>query len=140
MGDSDTVFCSGYVPSLGMEPVYASLSRYVSDVGGWDNSRWIVFHGAAADPDSPWHDNQAAAWAAGKWCRCCTAGMRYWVGAGACYGCSPCRRQHIHVRVVAVPAIYWVSRNAAIMAQRGSSSAASGMLLVVGELQCGARK
>jgi len=65
MGDSDTVFCSGYVPSLGTEPVYASLSRYVFDVGGWDNSRWIVFHGAAADLDSPWHDNQAAAWAAG---------------------------------------------------------------------------
>jgi penicillin amidase len=65
-GDNDTVFATGCAASVGARAVYASLSRYVFDVGAWENCRWIVFHGASGEPDSPWHMNQNAAWAAGE--------------------------------------------------------------------------
>ena len=56
-GDNDTVFMSGYVARLSARAISASLSRYVFDVGAWDNSRWIVFHGASGNPGSPFYDN-----------------------------------------------------------------------------------
>jgi penicillin amidase len=65
-GDNDTPFCTGYVARLGMRATYAALSRYVFDVGAWDNSQWIVFHGASGNPGSSTYDNQNATWAAGK--------------------------------------------------------------------------
>ena len=65
-GDNDTVFCTGYVARIGMRATYASLCRYVVDVGGWDNCSWIVFHGASGHTGSPWYDNQNAKWAAGE--------------------------------------------------------------------------
>ncbi|WP_178131198.1 penicillin acylase family protein [Reyranella sp. CPCC 100927] len=65
-GDNDTVFATGCVAAIGTRAVYASLSRYVFDVGAWQNCRWIVFHGASGEPGSPWHMNQNAAWAAGE--------------------------------------------------------------------------
>jgi penicillin amidase len=65
-GDNDTVFATGCTAATGMRAVYASLSRYVIDVGAWQNCRWIVFHGASGEPDSPWHMNQNATWAAGE--------------------------------------------------------------------------
>ncbi|GGC89994.1 penicillin acylase family protein [Chelatococcus reniformis] len=65
-GDNDTIFATGCVATIGPRAVYASLARYVFDVGAWENSRWIVFHGASGEPESPWHLNQNAAWAAGE--------------------------------------------------------------------------
>jgi penicillin G amidase len=65
-GDNDTVFATGYIARLGMRAAYASLCRYVFDVGAWDNCRWIVFHGASGHTESPWYDNQNAVWAAGE--------------------------------------------------------------------------
>jgi penicillin amidase len=64
-GDNDTPFATGYIARLGMRATYAALSRYVFDVGAWDNCQWIVFHGASGHPGSPSYDNQNAAWAAG---------------------------------------------------------------------------
>jgi len=65
-GDNDTVFATGYVARLGMRATYASLCRYVFDVGAWDNCKWIVFHGSSGHTASPWYDNQNATWAAGE--------------------------------------------------------------------------
>ncbi|WP_295854889.1 penicillin acylase family protein [Tardiphaga sp.] len=65
-GDNDTPFATGYIARLGMKATYAALSRYVFDVGAWDNCQWIVFHGASGHPASPSYDNQNAAWAEGK--------------------------------------------------------------------------
>jgi penicillin amidase len=65
-GDNDTVFATGCTVSVGARAVYGSLSRYVFDVGAWENCRWIVFHGASGEPGNPWHMNQNAAWAAGE--------------------------------------------------------------------------
>jgi penicillin G amidase len=65
-GDNDTVFATGYIARLGMRVTYASLCRYVFDVGAWDNCKWIVFHGSSGHTESPWYDNQNATWAAGE--------------------------------------------------------------------------
>ncbi|HEX2891027.1 penicillin acylase family protein [Vineibacter terrae] len=65
-GDNDTIFATGCIAAIGTRAVYASLSRYVFDVGAWENCRWVVFHGASGEPDSPWHMNQNAAWAKGE--------------------------------------------------------------------------
>jgi penicillin G amidase len=65
-GDNDTVFMSGYVARLSTRAISAALSRYVFDVGAWDNSRWIVFHGASGNPGSPFYDNQNPIWAKGE--------------------------------------------------------------------------
>ncbi len=65
-GDNDTVFATGYVARLNLRTTYASLVRYVFDVGGWDNCRWIAFHGSSGHTGSPWYDNQNAMWAAGE--------------------------------------------------------------------------
>lgn len=65
-GDNDCVFATGALPAYGARAVYSALSRYVFDVGAWENSRWIAFHGASGEPDSPWYLNQNAAWAAGE--------------------------------------------------------------------------
>jgi penicillin amidase len=65
-GDNDTPFATGYIARLGMRATYAALSRYVFDVGAWDNCQWIVFHGASGHTGSPTYDNQNAIWAAGK--------------------------------------------------------------------------
>jgi penicillin amidase len=64
-GDNDTPFATGYIARLGMRATYAALSRYVFDVGAWDNCQWIVFHGASGHTGSPTYDNQNAIWAAG---------------------------------------------------------------------------
>jgi penicillin amidase len=65
-GDNDTVFMSGYIARLGTRAISASLSRYVFDVGAWNNCRWIVFHGASGNPGSPYYGNQNATWAKGE--------------------------------------------------------------------------
>jgi penicillin G amidase len=65
-GDNDTVFATGCAAGMGPRAIYGSLSRYVFDVGAWENCRWIVFHGASGEPGNSWHMNQNAAWAAGE--------------------------------------------------------------------------
>ncbi len=65
-GDNDTVFATGCANSAGPRAVYASLSRYVFDVGAWENCQWIVFHGASGDPRSDWYMNQNPLWARGE--------------------------------------------------------------------------
>ncbi len=65
-GDNDTVMASGYQLSNGFAATSSSLSRYVFDVGAWDNCRWIVFHGASGHVGSPWYLNQNETWAKGE--------------------------------------------------------------------------
>ena len=65
-GDGDTVMASGYQLSNGFAATSSSLSRYVFDVGAWDNCRWIVFHGASGHVGSPWYLNQNETWAKGE--------------------------------------------------------------------------
>jgi penicillin amidase len=65
-GDNETVFTTGYLPHLGTNAHYASLARYVFDVGQWDACRWIVFHGASGDPRDAHYDDQAAVWQRGE--------------------------------------------------------------------------
>jgi penicillin G amidase len=65
-GDGDTVMASGYQLSNGFAATSSSLSRYVFDVGAWDNCKWIVFHGASGHVGSPWYTNQNETWAKGE--------------------------------------------------------------------------
>jgi penicillin amidase len=65
-GDGDTVMASGYQLSTGLAASSSSLSRYVFDVGAWDNCKWIVFHGASGHVGSPWYTNQNETWAKGE--------------------------------------------------------------------------
>jgi penicillin G amidase len=64
--DNDTVFATGYASSVGARTIYASLARYVFDVGTWENCQWIVFHGVSGDPTHPWDMNQNPIWAKGE--------------------------------------------------------------------------
>lgn len=78
-GDGDTVLATGIVPAAGATATYAALSRYVFDVGNWENSRWVVFHGASGHPGSPHYADQNAPWSAGE-----MVSMRYgWAGIEA---------------------------------------------------------
>ncbi|MDR6870841.1 penicillin amidase [Bosea sp. BE125] len=63
-GDGDTVLAIGIVPSAGPVATYGALSRYVFDVGNWDNSRWVVFHGTSGHPASPHYADQNTPWSA----------------------------------------------------------------------------
>jgi penicillin G amidase len=65
-GDNDTVLASGYAAKNSWRAVSSALSRYVFDIGAWDNCQWIVFHGASGHPASPSYLNQNAAWARGE--------------------------------------------------------------------------
>ena len=65
-GDNDCVFMAGYAMKLGWQATSSALSRYVFDVGAWDNCRWIVFHGSSGHPASPFYDSQNAIWAKGE--------------------------------------------------------------------------
>jgi penicillin amidase len=63
-GDNDTVMANGcYWASSGLTAAYGAVARYVFDVGNWDNSAWIVFHGASGHPASPHFADQHALWA-----------------------------------------------------------------------------
>jgi penicillin amidase len=78
-GDSDTVLATGIVPGAGPAATYGALSRYVFDVGDWDSSRWVVFHGVSGHPGSPHHNDQNPSWSA-----CEMVPMRYdWTGIEA---------------------------------------------------------
>jgi penicillin G amidase len=71
-GDSDTVLATGIVPAAGTAATYGALSRYVFDVGNWDASRWVVFHGVSGQPGSRHYADQHPAWSA-----CTMVPMRY---------------------------------------------------------------
>ena len=78
-GDSDTVMATGIVPAAGPAATYGALSRYVFDVGNWDASQWVVFHGTSGQPGSPHYADQNPAWS-----HCEMVPMRYdWVGIAA---------------------------------------------------------
>ncbi len=78
-GDSDTVLATGLVPAAGPAATYGALSRYVFDVGDWENSRWVVFHGASGHPGSAHYADQNPPWSA-----CRMVPMRYgWAGIAA---------------------------------------------------------
>ncbi len=78
-GDGDTVLATGLVPSAGPAATYGALSRYVFDVGDWENSRWVVFHGASGHPGSRHYADQNVPWSA-----CRMVPMRYnWDGIAA---------------------------------------------------------
>jgi penicillin amidase len=78
-GDGDTVMAIGLVPSAGPAGTYGALSRYVFDVGDWENSRWVVFGGVSGQPGSPHYADQTVPWTA-----CQMVPMRYdWAGIAA---------------------------------------------------------
>ncbi|MBR0643012.1 penicillin acylase family protein [Plastoroseomonas hellenica] len=62
-GDTDTVLANGLLPASGPAATYGALARYVFDVGDWENSRWIVFHGASGHPGSAHYTDQHPDWA-----------------------------------------------------------------------------
>lgn len=63
-GDGDTVLATGIVPSVGPVSTYGALSRYVFDVGAWENCRWVVFHGTSGHPGSSHYADQNEPWSA----------------------------------------------------------------------------
>jgi penicillin amidase len=63
-GDTDTVLANGFMAASGPAAAYGALARYAFDVGAWENSRWVVFHGASGHPGSPHYADQHEAWAA----------------------------------------------------------------------------
>jgi penicillin G amidase len=66
-GDNETVFTTGFIPHVsGTNAAYASLARYVFDVGNWEACRWVVFHGSAGDPRDAHYDDQTALWQRGE--------------------------------------------------------------------------
>lgn len=66
-GDNETVFTTGFIPHVaGTNAAYASLARYVFDVGDWEACRWIVFHGTSGDPRDAHYDDQSALWQRGE--------------------------------------------------------------------------
>jgi penicillin amidase len=62
-GDTDTVLANGLLCASGPTAAYGALARYVFDVGNWENSRWVVFHGASGHPGSPHYADQHPDWA-----------------------------------------------------------------------------
>ena len=64
-GDGDCVCATGIHPSVGPQAGYGPIARYVFDLGDWDRSLWVVFHGASGVPGDPHYDDQNALWARG---------------------------------------------------------------------------
>src|SRR5690606_11794116 len=65
-GDGDCVCATGAYPSGGPAATYGPVARYAFDVGDWDNSRWVVFHGASGMPGTAHYSDQNAFWAKGE--------------------------------------------------------------------------
>ncbi|MCW2783388.1 MAG: Penicillin amidase, partial [Marmoricola sp.] len=83
-GDNETVFTTGYVPhAAGTHAAYASLARYVFDVGDWDACTWVVFHGSSGDPRSAHYGDQSDTWRRGE-----TVPMHYGWNTVAASGAS----------------------------------------------------
>lgn len=62
-GDGDCVCAMGAYPSGGLAASYGPVARYVFDLADWDNSRWVVFHGASGEPGSAHYGDQNPLWA-----------------------------------------------------------------------------
>jgi penicillin amidase len=66
-GDNDTIMANGcYWATSSLNAAYGAVARYVFDVGNWDNSAWVVFHGASGHPASPHFADQHTLWASVK--------------------------------------------------------------------------
>lgn len=65
-GDGDCVLATGAAPQTGATSTYGPVAKYVWDLADWDRSRWVVFHGASGNPDSPHYDDQNQNWACGE--------------------------------------------------------------------------
>lgn len=65
-GDGDCVFAVGAYPAGGPAATYGSVARYVFDLGDWDRSRWVVFHGVSGQPGAPHYSSQNPLWARGE--------------------------------------------------------------------------
>jgi len=64
-GDGDCVLATGALPATGTRSVYGPVARYVFDLADWDNSRWIVLHGASGMAGDPHYQDQNPLWAQG---------------------------------------------------------------------------
>ncbi|MFM1988663.1 MAG: hypothetical protein RJA99_1620 [Pseudomonadota bacterium] len=62
-GDNDTVWANGCYAASGLAAAYGAVARYAFDVGDWQRSRWVVFHGVSGHPGSPHYADQHDAWA-----------------------------------------------------------------------------
>lgn len=65
-GDGDCVLATGAFPAFGTRSVYGPVARYVFDLADWDNSRWIVLHGASGRPGDHHYQDQHPLWAQGE--------------------------------------------------------------------------
>ncbi|MGE0725151.1 MAG: penicillin acylase family protein, partial [Alphaproteobacteria bacterium] len=65
-GDNDCVLATGLLAGVGLAAAYGPVARYVFDVGDWEASRWIVFHGTSGLPGHPHWEDQHALWASGS--------------------------------------------------------------------------
>lgn len=65
-GDGDCVLATGGFPGFGTRSVYGPVARYVFDLADWDNSRWIVLHGASGHAGNPHYSDQNPLWAQGE--------------------------------------------------------------------------
>ncbi|WP_163851418.1 penicillin acylase family protein [Pseudooceanicola aestuarii] len=65
-GDGDCVLATGGFPGYGTRSVYGPVARYVFDLADWDNSRWIVMHGAAGQAGDSHYSDQNPLWARGE--------------------------------------------------------------------------
>lgn len=64
-GDGDCVLATGALPATGARSIYGPVARYVFDLADWDNSRWIVLHGASGAAGHAHYQDQNALWAQG---------------------------------------------------------------------------
>ncbi|HYG44192.1 MAG TPA: penicillin acylase family protein [Bordetella sp.] len=62
-GDGDCISAHGAYPTSGPAATYGPVARYVFDVGDWDASRWVVFHGASGVPGDAHYSDQNPLWA-----------------------------------------------------------------------------
>ena len=62
-GDGDTPHSASYRPTEPFVVTGTSVSRYVFDLGDWDNSAWISPLGASGHPGSPHYSDQTPIWA-----------------------------------------------------------------------------
>ncbi len=65
-GDGDCVLATGALPATGARSVYGPVARYVFDLADWDNSRWIVLHGASGAAGHAHYQDQNPLWAKGE--------------------------------------------------------------------------
>jgi penicillin amidase len=63
-GDGDTVQAAATYPGQSLQINGTSVARYAFDLADWDNSRWVVPHGASGHPASPHFADQAPDWSA----------------------------------------------------------------------------